>query len=258
MGLIVFGDRIRCLSEINIMKRSLILFSFFLLVQLVTIQTAFPQIPNNFEKFIYPNINKYGKELNDFTSRNWKITDTISGDLNKDGIDDFALVLRYKDSIKIKDGYRFPKILLLVFKVGNHYELKLQHNTLIEPELTDENGWTSGPFDSMEIVNGVLKLHFKWDIRGGITLIQYVVRYQSNAFYLIGATCENGYRSDTKTSDFNFSTKKYSSDEIDDEIGFGGEYHESHRKGKLPANTLKKLIDIKEPGIWNISEIASI
>jgi len=50
----------------------------------------------------------------------------------------------------------------------------------------------------MEIVNGVLKLHFKWDTTGQGTLIQYVVRYQSNDFYLIGATCTYGYHADTK------------------------------------------------------------
>jgi hypothetical protein len=75
---------------------------------------------------------------------------------------------------------------------------------------------------------------------------------------LIGATCESGYRADIRTSDFNFSTKRYTEDETDDETGFGGEYYEYHKKGKLPANTLKKLIDIKEPCTWNISPLASI
>jgi hypothetical protein len=226
------------------------------------VQTVFSQKSDTFERFVYPNINQYGKALNDFSPKNWEITDTISGDLNKDGINDFALVMEYKDSIKINNGYKFPRVLLLVFKIGDHYELKLQHNTLIEHEKTVGSGNTGNydgdPFDSMEIGNGVLKLHFKWDITGVGTLIQYVVRYQLNDFYLIGATCTSGYHADEKISDFNFSTKRYKYDETDDETGFGGEYLEYHKKGKLPANTLKKLIDIKEPGTWNISGFASI
>lgn len=234
----------------------------FLIVQMGTVHTVFSQKSDTFEKFVYPNINKYGKALNDFSPKNWEITDTISGDLNKDGINDFALVLGYKDSIKINDGCKFPRVLLLVFKVGDHYELKLQHNTLIEYELTagsgNTGGWDGDPFDSMEIVNGVLKLHFKWDITGAGTLIQYAVRYQSNDFYLIGATCTSEYHADIKISNFNFSTKRYTYDETDDETGFGGELLEYHKKGKLPANTLKKLIDIKQPGTWDISYFASI
>ena len=244
------------------MRRISTFLLLFLIVQMATVQTVFSQKSDTVERFVYPDINKYGKALNDFSPKNWEIADTISGDLNKDGINDFALVLRYKDSIKITDGYKFPRVLLLVFKVGDNYELKLQHNTLIEYELTagsgNTGGWDGDPFDRMEIVNGVLKLHFKWDVTGAGTLIQYIVRYQSNEFYLIGATCTFGYHADEKFSDFNFSTKRYTYDETDDETGFGGEYHEYHKKGKLPANTLKKLVDIKEPRTWDISEFSSI
>lgn len=244
------------------MRQILTFLILLLIAQTCAINNAFSQKLDTSKKFVYPNINKYGKALNDFSTENWEITDTISGDLNKDGIDDFALVLGYKDSIKINGGYKFPRVLLLVFKVGDHYELKLQHNTLIEYEITVGNGntgsWDGDPLGSIEIVNGTLKLHFEWDIIGVGTLIQYVVRYQSNGFYLIGATFTTGYHANTKVSDFNFSTKRYTCDETDDEVGFGGEYNEYHKKGKLPANTLKKLIDIKEPGVGNISEFTDI
>jgi hypothetical protein len=237
-------------------SRSTCLLLFF------AIQTAFSQKSDTHKMFVYPIINKYGKTLDDFTPKNWEITDTIYGDLNKDGVDDFALVLDYSDSIKIKDGYKYPRMLLLVFEVGNRYELKLQHNTLIGYELTADNGntggWDGDPFENMEIVNGVLKLHFKWDVRGVGTLIQYAVRYQSNDFFIIGATSTFGYRSDTKIFDFNFSTKSYKYHEIDTESGFGGEDYEYHKKGKLPANTLKKLNDIKAPGTWDIAGFATI
>jgi hypothetical protein len=214
---------------------------------LCIVRAVFSQNSDTSKRFIYPDINKFGKTLNDFSSKNWEITDTVAGDLNKDGVDDFALVLACKDSIKIKDGYRFPKMLLLVFKIEDHYELKLQHNTLLEIERTDDCGCKDDDAGSVEIVKGVLKLHFKWEVRGVITSIQYVVRYQSNDFYLIGATYTNGYRASGSISDFNFSTKRYTYEETDDERGFGGQYSEKHKKGMLPTNVLKKLIEIKGP-----------
>jgi len=241
-------------------------FLLFLIVQMGAAQAVFSQKSDTTERYVYPNINKIGRALNDFSPKNRKITDTVSGDLNKDGVDDFAVILGYEDSIRINDGqndgYKFPRILLLVFKIGDHYEVKLQHNTLLEYELMEHSGntggWNGDPFDGMGIFNGVLNLHFKWDVTGAGTLIQYVVRYQSNDFYLIGATCTSGYRADIKTSDFNFSTKRYTYDETDDETGFGRELIEYHKKGKLPANTLKKLIDIKEPGTWSITSFTNI
>src|SRR5579872_2979088 len=101
------------------MRHISVFLLLFLIVQMSTIQTVFSQTTITSDRFVYPDINKYGKVLHDFSPKNWEITDTLSGDLNKDGIDDFALVLGYKDSIKINDGYRFPRILLLVFKIGD-------------------------------------------------------------------------------------------------------------------------------------------
>jgi hypothetical protein len=240
------------------MNRILIFLFLCLIIQLGTSQITFSQEPDTSGKFVYPTINKYGKVLNDFSPKNWDITDTISGDLNKDGVDDFALIVVYKDSIKINNGYRFPRILLLVFKVGDHYELKLQHNTLIEYALFNENGntgdWDGDPLENMEIANGVLKLHFKSDIRGALTFTQYIVRYQSNDFYLIGATCTSGYRASETTSDFNFSTGRYTYDMTDDETGFGGTFDEEHKKGKLPRSALKKLNEIESDEYWTPSD----
>jgi hypothetical protein len=229
-------------------------FLFFLIVQLNAIQAVFSQKSDVSERFVYPSINKYGKALSDFSPKNWEITDTISGDLNKDGANDFALVLGYRDSIKISDGYKFPRILLIVFKVGDQYELKLQHNTLLEFEKTEGCGCTIDDPGSIEIYNGVLKLHFKWNIRGAGTLIQYAVRYQSNDFYLIGATCTSGYRASKSISDFNFSMGRYIYDETDDEAGFGGKYSKKHKKGKLPTRTLKKITEIKRSEYWSLSD----
>lgn len=226
-------------------------------------QAAFSQKLDTSKAFIYPLLNKNVKQLDDFAPQNWSVTDTISGDLNKDNNDDSVLVLQYQDSIKVNDGYndgfRFPRILVIAFKIGDHYELKLQHNTLIEFERMEGSGNTGNfdgdTFNGMEIEKGVLILNFKWDIRGAGGSVQYIVRYQSNDFYLIGATSTSGYRASESTYDINFSTGRYTYDATDDERGFGGEYYEEHKKGKLAIKTLKKLSEIKEAANWDLPAI---
>jgi hypothetical protein len=41
---------------------------------------------------------------------------------------------------------------------------------------------------------------------------------------------------------------------INDERGFGGTYEEYRIRKKLPANSLKKLTELKEPGSWTVIE----
>jgi len=242
------------------MKRIFIVFALVVISQMTTVQAVFSQKLDTPGLFTYPLVSKYEKKLDDFAPKNWEVTDTISGDLNKDGIDDAVLVLQYQDSIKINDGYndgfRFPRILVIAFKIGDHYELKLQHNTLIEFERMEGSGNTGGfdgdTLNGIRIEKGVLILNFKWDVRGAGTLLQYVVRYQSNDFYVIGATNTSGYHASESTYDVNFSTGRYTYDATDDERGFGGKYYEQHKKGKLPVKTLKKLSEIKEPEALDI------
>lgn len=207
--------------------------------------------PDTTKHFVYPILSKSANSLDDFAPKDWQIKDTVSGDLNKDGIGDFAFTLVPKDSTKVIKAHDFPRILAIAFKFKDRYELKLQHNSLIEDDETDTmgatGGWDGDPFQSMEILSGVLKLHFKWDIRAVGTLVDFVVRYQSNDFYLIGATSTWGHHSDVGNTEFNFSTKRYTYDEFDNDSGFGGEDTENHKKGKLPANSLKKLCEVNGP-----------
>jgi len=238
------------------MKRIFTILALVVISQMSTVQTVFSQKLDTSGLFTYPLLSKNERKLDDFAPKNWEVTDTISGDLNKDGIDDAVLILRYQDSIEINEGFRYPRILVIAFKIGDHYELKLQHNTLIEFERLAGSGNTGDfdgdTFDGIRIEKGVLILNFKWDIRGAGSLLRYVVRYQSNDFYLIGATSTSGYHASESTYDVNYSTGRYTYDATDDERGFGGTYSELHKKGKLPGNALKKLNEIKEPGNWNL------
>lgn len=225
-------------------------------------QTALSQKQDEPKPFVYPVLPKYAKAPGYFVPKNWEVIDSSTGDLNKDSAEDAALILEYQDSIKMNDGFDHPRILLIAFKIKDHYMLKLQHNTLIDRrEYMDKDGtnrYDDNPYNDMAISNGVLRLRFSWDSRGAGGRLQYIVRYQANDFYLIGATVERGYHADISTGDFNFSTRKYTYHEVDDERGFGGELTTVDFKKKLPARSLKKLGEIKGPFLWNIAFCCSI
>jgi hypothetical protein len=235
------------------MKR---VFAIFILIFIT--QIAFSQKPDL--SFTYPTLPTYGKTLDDFVPKDWNIIDTVTGDLNKDNTEDAAMILEYKDSViessraiwRDQKQKTKPRILILVLKVADHYGLKVQQNVFMLRENEGDDTYPDDPYNGMEIIKGVLHLNFNWSVRGGGQSKHYIVRYQSNDFYLIGYNFESGYHSSVTTSDFNFSTKKYIRHEIDDERGFGGTYYENDVKKNLPANALKKLSDLKEPGTWRV------
>jgi len=210
--------------------------------------------------FTYPTLRKTGKTPMDVIPKGWDIVDSLSGNISKDSIAAEVVVLEYQDSIKLKKEWEHPRMLLIIFKAGDNWELKLQHNTLIvRTDILDGDHFDEyDPYQSMEISKGILRLHFVWTERSWGTNLQYVIRYQSNDFYLIGATSEFGHHSDTETFDFNFSTKKYTHHVANYDSGFGGEDIDYIEKKTLPANDLKKLSEIKEAFQWQVTEGVSI
>ena len=237
---------------------------FALTILIFTTQIAFSQKPDL--SFPYPTMPAYGKTLDDFVPKDWNIIDTVTGDLNKDNTEDAAMILEYKDSViernraiwRNQKQKTTPRILVLVLKIANQYELKVQQNVLVLRKNEGDDTYPDDPYESMEIIKGVLHLNFRWSVMGGGQAMHYIIRYQSNDFYLIGYTFESGYHSSITTSDFNFSTKKYQQYGYDDETGRGGKYEEFNIKKKLPASSLKKLGDLKEPGTWKVIDNETI
>ncbi|HTD99680.1 MAG TPA: hypothetical protein VK668_10340 [Mucilaginibacter sp.] len=235
-----------------------------IIILLFVSEIAFSQKPSL--SFTYPTLPTYGKILNDFIPKDWNLLDTISGDLNKDNLEDAAIIVEYKDSVvesrravwRDQKLQTKPRILLLVLKVVDHYELKVQQNEMLLRENEGDDTYPDDPYESMEIIKGVLHLNFRWGVRGGGQAMHYIIRYQSNDFYLIGYTFESGYHSSVTTSDFNFSTKKYINYGYDDERGRGGQYSEYKIKKNLPPNSLKKLTELKEPGTWKVIDNETI
>jgi len=236
------------------------------MVQTAFFKTVVSQKQNDSKLFVFPIFPKSGKTLDDFAHEGWEIIDTVAGDLNKDYLEDVAIILEYKDSVV--EGRRAiwrnqkrqtkPRILLVVLRVADHYELKVQQNEMLLRKNEGDDTYPDDPYESMKIIKGVLHLNFRWSVMGGGQSMHYVIRYQSNDFYLIGYTFESGYHSSVTISDFNFSTKKYINHGYDDERGRGGQYSEYKTKQNLSPNSLKKLTELKEPGTWKVIDNETI
>ena len=147
------------------------------------------------------------KDWRSMKSKNWKdflparqILDTIAtGDLNKDGIEDLAMVFTKE---KLLESERdIPRTLRILFKDsdGNYRMIADSKNAIA----TEKNGNVF--FLEITINKGVLKIEHEF-IRGGC---KHIYRYQDGGFYLIGANRLDGDASYTSTVDYNLSTGKY-------------------------------------------------
>jgi hypothetical protein len=125
------------------------------------------------------------------------------GDLNKDSIDDAALILEFVG--ETLEGER-PRSLLILFKdKNNQYTEACRASDAVLDGNT--GGMNEDPFLSMEIKRNVLRI----DYAGGASdkwQSTHRYRYQNEAFYVIGATLKNELHAVTETYDYNLSNGK--------------------------------------------------
>ncbi len=198
------------------MKKILILA---VLNVLISAQTVFAQ-----QKPVVQ-LAKTGAAISNFVPKNYKVLQTATGDLNKDGRPDVAVVMENKEK---------HRILFLLFANENKtYTLKAQNEKIIMH--ADEGGMLGDPFGvgSLDITKNVLTISFEGGGSGRWNL-SYKFRFKNNDFQLIGATSTNTspQSEDIETYDFNFSTQKM-----------------QHTKGKMDSdkNDIEKWTKINIP-----------
>lgn len=131
-----------------------------------------------------------GKNIPGFIPKGFDTLATTSGDLNKDGLADLALVLRSiaEDSV-VGDAEVPDRILLILFKEADGYRLAGRSDKAI---MCKQCGGIFGdPFAGITIAKGVLVIdhyggsNWRWSYT-------HRFRYQQGDFYLIGQT-SNSY-----------------------------------------------------------------
>lgn len=151
----------------------------------------------------------------DFVPEGYALMQTLTGDLNKDGVEDCVLIIKGTDEEnKVTDEYRGDldlnrRGIIILFKKEGHYELALKNESCFSSEYED-GGVYFAPDLSVSLTKGNIYLHYA---HGRYGYSSYTFRYQHGDFELIGY--DSAYRS-TFVSDWvafdemsiNFSTKK--------------------------------------------------
>lgn len=147
----------------------------------------------------YPALVKHALSIEGFVPMQWRIEIQQSGDLNGDGRDDVALVLRANDPRNVIDMRKQggpehydtnPRILMVAFaNAAGGYDLALENHTLIarttEPSAQDPFDPNGAQEGGVEIKNGTLQVTFGY-FAGNMGRFTYTFRFEKTAFKLIG------------------------------------------------------------------------
>ena len=191
------------------MKRKLFfILSLFLIFSLYTFAENFPQ---------------KAKSINDFVPKGWKQLFITKGDLNKDNLEDVAIIIEKNDKKNIKKNDSFgpeelnlnPRILLVLFKEkDDSYSLVAKNDKgFIKSEGDEEATALADTLSDISIKNNVLKITFNYFMSAGSWATStevYIFRFQNNRFELIGYE-NNGFMRNSGEEEgvsINFSTNK--------------------------------------------------
>ena len=198
------------------MKRKLFfILSLFLIFSLYTFAENFPQ---------------KAKSINDFVPKGWKILKDengsnfiTKGDLNKDKLEDVAIIIEKDDKKNIKKNDSFgpeelnlnPRILLVLFKEkdGTYILAAKNDKGFIKSEGDEEATALADTLSDISIKNNVLKIVFNYFMSAGSWWTSteiYIFRFQNNRFELIGYE-NNGFMRNSGEEEgvsINFSTNK--------------------------------------------------
>jgi hypothetical protein len=167
----------------------------------------------------YPVLLETAKTPEAFVPKNWKIEAKVTGDLNRDGLSDAALVLHMESPSNViatswDPDLKYdtnPRMLVVVFaRKGGGYELAAADHKLI-PRLENPN--QDEPFDEVKIAAGTLRVTMHlflsaggWRMGGS----SYTFRWQQDAFRLIGFDRDSVTRNtgDTEEVSINYLTRR--------------------------------------------------
>ncbi|WP_162618659.1 hypothetical protein [Pedobacter yulinensis] len=165
--------------------------------------------------------------MEDFVPKGWKVIAHASGDLNKDGISDDAIVIEDTDldNFRPQDGLGDdtlnvnPRTLMVFLKHKNGYQLVSQNDKGFIPPANDEDSpCLADPLlqdGDLSIKKGLLCIVFNYWLSCGswyVNSASYKFRYQHNAMELIGFDHTEFHRASGAASNtsINYVTRKKS------------------------------------------------
>lgn len=125
------------------------------------------------------------KSIKNFIPKEYVIKDSISGDLNKDGIKDVVLVLNHLQEDTFEMDEEPKRILLVLFKSAAGYKLSGKSSEVLMCRHC--GGMYGDPYSQLDITKGILSIEHYGGSSWRWTEIRKF-RFQNNGFYLIGST----------------------------------------------------------------------
>lgn len=174
------------------------------------------------------NFPKQAKLIEDFVPKGWKVIYHTQGDLNKDKLDDHAVIIEETNPEKIKKNENLgsgelnlnPRIILVFFKNKNQgYTLVAKNNKdFIPTENSEMSPCLEDPLletGGISVEKGLLKISFRYWLSCGswfVNSADYTFRFQNNRFELIGFDHSEFHRGtgEKSSKSINFSTRKKS------------------------------------------------
>jgi len=126
-----------------------------------------------------------GKSIKDFIPKDYEIKDSISGDLNKDGLKDIVLVLSHLQEDTFEMDEEPKRLLLILFKSAVGFKLSGKSSEVVMCRHC--GGMYGDPYSQLDITKGVLSIEHYGGSSWRWTETRKF-RYQQNGFYLIGST----------------------------------------------------------------------
>ena len=220
----------------------------------VLIQIKAGSQTNNFS---FPKIAETGASIASFIPRGWHIRDSVSGDLNKDGLKDFVAVIESDIPHQVTDKLRdtffpfYPKMLLVFFRQPkNSFILSATAVKLFQ----NCNWGVAGqdPFEKLFLRKGTFGISF---YTGGFIRdhLSYIFRYQNSIWYLIGLDRYQFWIADesegTTYACYNFATQlkeNYFLTKAGKRTDF--------RRSRLPQKQLTQLVDLDEDWYYSLGD----
>lgn len=190
------------------------------------------------------------KKTADFVPKGFVLSETINGDLNKDGIEDCILIIKGTDKSKIiTDKYsgqlldRNRRGIIILLNKNSNYELVLKNQDCFSSE-NEDGGVYFAPELSVEIQNGNLIASYG---HGRYGYWKYTFRLQNGDFELIGydASINRGPVTQYQTS-INFLTKKKLTRDNLNKDEEGDEKYEDNFKNKWEKVNIKSFVKLSK------------
>nr|WP_121273330.1 hypothetical protein [Pedobacter schmidteae] len=203
------------------------------------------------QPFKFPELPEYGKSMDLLVPKNWKILDSVSGDLNNDNIKDIAFVIEFYRPVKENRAYgdneteiitetQKPRILAVYFRrsARGNYRLSVQNNNFILR--SEEGGEMGDPLRPMNILANKLLLSFQgggnWRWK-----LNYSFKYQDKDWLLTHA---NNYAYQETSGEMN--DKQYDFENRKRTVISG-----KISSGTMANETFEQTLDIKVPRTFN-------